>query len=96
MDTSKLRSDLSRAFFAYKSVLNGQNPVISISTHEYKKAKAAVIVGSGLLPVLLKSEVYKAAIRLTNSNKKLPVLAASSVMFGVGIPLCGFAGWCLV
>jgi hypothetical protein len=96
MDITKLKSDCSRAAFAYRSVINGQNPVISVSTHEYKKIKAAVVVGSALLPILLKNEVYKAAIRLTKSNRRAAVIPAAAVIFGSTIPACGFVGWSAV
>ena len=89
-------SDFQRAFHSYKSVINGDNPVISVSTHEYKKFKSAIIVGSALIPVLLKNEVYKTAIRITKSNRKAAVIPVSAGLFSVGIPLCGLVGWSAV
>ena len=89
-------SDFQRAFHAYKSVINGDNPVISVSTHEYKKFKSAIVVGSALIPVLLKNEVYKTAIRITKSNRKAAVIPVSAGLFSVGIPMCGLVGWSAV
>jgi hypothetical protein len=71
---ARLKGRFMRSFYAYYTVLSGENTVISASTHEYKKFKAFLLYSAGFAPIMLNKYFIRRAVEITRTNRKLIVV----------------------
>ena len=82
----RVQAKFMRAGHAYWSVLTGENPVISTSTHQYTKFKSFLLYVGGFAPLLLRSYFVRRAVELTRSNRKIVIVPTVGLMLSLAIP----------